>query len=235
MTNDKRETRNEKREWRKRQDTEQIATTREKAPRKGWKHRETVVRTGRKAPQHGGKAPQHEEKRRDTENSSAREREQEPRNGGKAPRHREEAPREGGKHRDSEGKRRETGESTGTRKKSAATRGKSCARRRERHEIKRENKHSNGDLRITPCTRPVCGFTPREAVAMIMSCEGLVADPADSTDCPTFARRRDCSAAAAQHAHLPCSCGGTSVPEACILQLFICHKEYYCIFVLQQQ
>jgi hypothetical protein len=35
----------------------------------------------------------------------------------------------------------------------------------------------------------------------------MVADTADSTDCPTFARRRDCSAAAAHRAHLPCSSG----------------------------
>ena len=80
--------------------------------------------------------------------------------------------------------------------------------------MKRENKHSNGDLRITPCTRPVCGFTPREAVAMIMSCEGLVADPADSTDCPTSARRRDRSAAAAQRAH-HCPAAAASPEEAC--------------------
>jgi hypothetical protein len=45
-----------------------------------------------------------------------------------------------------------------------------------------------GDSRITPCGCPVCGFTPREAVAMTMSCEWLAADPLDSADCPTFAR-----------------------------------------------
>ena len=64
------------------------------------------------------------------------------------------------------------------------------------HEIKREKKSSK-DWRITPCSRRVFGFTPREAVAMITSCEGMAADPVESTDCPTFVRRRVCSAAAA--------------------------------------
>ena len=65
------------------------------------------------------------------------------------------------------------------------------------HEIKREKKTSK-DWRITPCSRRVFGFTPREAVAMITSCEGMAADPAESTDCPTFVRRRACSAAVAR-------------------------------------
>ena len=38
--------------------------------------------------------------------------------------------------------------------------------------------------------RRVSGFNPRKPVAIIMSCEGVVADPADSTACPTLARRR---------------------------------------------
>ena len=60
-----------------------------------------------------------------------------------------------------------------------------------------------GDLRITPWSRRESGSTPRAAVAMIMSYEGMVAEPADSTDSPTFSRRRACSAAAALRAHLP--------------------------------
>jgi hypothetical protein len=85
------------------------------------------------------------------------------------------------------------------RRREAAERGGGKRWRREGgkapgHEIKRENKSSK-DWRITPCSRRVFGFTPREAVAMITSCEGMAADPAESTVCPTFAQRRACSGA----------------------------------------
>ena len=86
------------------------------------------------------------------------------------------------------------------------------------HEIKRENKSSK-DWRITPCSRRVFGFTPREAVAMITSCEGMAADPAESTDCPTFVRRRDCSAAVASASRAAGSCQAVSTEfEAFSLQ-----------------
>ena len=88
------------------------------------------------------------------------------------------------------------------------------------------------DWRITPCSRRVYGFTPREAVAIIMSCEGMAADPADSTDCPTFARRRACSAAAAAQS----ARSSGSNREACTPPLlFICKQKEYCILVLQKQ
>ena len=44
----------------------------------------------------------------------------------------------------------------------------------------------------------MCGFTPLDSVAMNMSCEMMVADPVDSPDYSTFARRRACGATAAQ-------------------------------------
>ena len=69
---------------------------------------------------------------------------------------------------------------------------------------------ASGDLRITPWSRRESGSTPRAAVAMIMSYEGMVAEPADSTDSPTFSRRRACSAAAALSAHLPRSTAGSN-------------------------
>jgi hypothetical protein len=69
---------------------------------------------------------------------------------------------------------------------------------------------ASGDLRITPWSRRESGSTPRAAAAMIMSCEGMVAEPADTTDSPTFSRRRACSAAAALSAHLPRSTAGSN-------------------------
>ena len=57
--------------------------------------------------------------------------------------------------------------------------------------------NARGDSRFTPCGYPVCGFTPLEAVAMTMNCERMVADPVDSPDYSTCARRRACSATAA--------------------------------------
>jgi hypothetical protein len=96
------------------------------------------------------------------------------------------------------------------------------------HEIKRENKSSK-DWRITPCSRRMFGFTPREAVAMIMSCEGMAADPADSTVCRSFARRRACSAAAAERTRSSGSNRGLHP------LLFICEQKEYCILVLHKQ
>jgi len=60
-----------------------------------------------------------------------------------------------------------------------------------------EEPGARGDSRFTPSDCPVCGFTPLEAVAMTMNCERMVADPVDSPDYSTCARRRACSATAA--------------------------------------
>ena len=95
----------------------------------------------------------------------------------------------------------------------------SCVTKRKHHEKKRENKPSSGYLRIAPCSRRVSGFTPREAAAMIMSCEGMVADPVDSTDSPTFVRIRACSAAVASASRAAGSCQAVSTEfEAFSLQ-----------------
>jgi len=113
------------------------------------------------------------------------------------------AARRDGKLREKERSAARRGESAATREKSAATRGESCARRRERHELKRENKPSSGDWRITPWTCLHCGFTPRETVAIIMICEGMI------LQIRRLARLSPGDAIAAlrqaQRAHLPCS------------------------------
>jgi len=57
---------------------------------------------------------------------------------------------------------------------------------------------------------PSVGFTPREAVSIITSCEEMAADPAESTDCPAFVRRRDCSAAVASANRAAGSCQAVS-------------------------
>jgi len=69
------------------------------------------------------------------------------------------------------------------------------------------------DSQIALCGCAVCGLTPREAVAMIMSYLRMGADPLDSLDCSTFARGCACSCGGCAARRAARGCGGSEVAE----------------------
>ena len=75
------------------------------------------------------------------------------------------------------------------------------------------------DPRISPCCSPVLGFLRCCNVALIMSCDWIVAVRVDSKDWRTFARKCTCRARTAA-AQRRCS-GGGGLLEADVLMLAV--------------